>query len=385
MRTLSVRPLLSLAVALLSAAAAQSEPGPCRLILPPELQAVPGVELNVYFDNVCLMFNPAVYTFDVTCAKGRQQAERWTFVPAETDVGSFPLQLDARDEANQIVASATTTVRVVPPTAGQGKESSCLIIGDSLTNASYYPEQLLKRFEADGHAKLRLIGTNHPQNMSEGNRHEGYGGWTAERFCTLFTKGPDPTNTRRQTSPFVFEENGKPTLNVKRYLAEQNAGQGPDFVVIALGCNDTFGADDSTIEAAIDRMFGYLDQLIAQFRAARADTNIGLVILVPPAASQDAFGANYACGQTRWQYRRNQHRVDERLLATYSGREQEHLYLIPGNANLDTVHNYPTTAGPANAYSQTEVSRLANGVHPAPPGYYQMGDSIYCWMKGLLP
>ncbi len=380
---LLVVPAVLLAVAPTSAA--QNDPGPCRLILPAELQAVPGVELNVYFDNICLMLNPAEYTFDVTCAKGRHQSERWTFIPTEKDVGSFPLSINVRDAANRIVASATTNVRVVPPTAGGGRDYSCLIIGDSLTHASHYPEAILKRFAADEHASIRLIGTHHVQGFSEGNRHEGYGGWTAARFATLFTKTPDPQNPRRQVSPFVFEENGKPTLDFKRYLDEHNGGRAPDFIVVALGCNDTFSAQDDTIEAAIDKMFGYLDQLIAQFHGVRRYTEIGLVILVPPAASQDAFGANYRCGQTRWQYRRNQHRVDERLLATYGGRENEHLFLIPANVNLDTVHNYPARSAPVNAHSDTKVTRLANGVHPARSGYYQMGDSIYCWIKGLLP
>lgn len=49
-------------------------------------------------------------------------------------------------------------------------------------------------------------------------------------------------------------------------------------------------------------------------RKVDAKTRIGLVPFVPPAGSQDAFGANYGCMQTRWQYKRNQHRVVERLI-----------------------------------------------------------------------
>ena len=103
----------------------------------------------------------------------------------------------------------------------------------------------------------------------------------------------------------------------------------PDFVTIFLGCNDTFSVNDETIEARIDWMFGHYDALIGAIKKADPKTQIGAILLVPPAASQDAFGANYRCGQTRMQYRRNQHRVVERMLAHYGDREDEGIFLIP--------------------------------------------------------
>ena len=94
--------------------------GPVRLLVPPVIQCVPGVEANVYFDNVTLVVNPANYAFDVTCEKGMQQAERWTFTPTEKDVGEHPFTLEVRDQTNAVIATARSTVKVVPADAGAG-------------------------------------------------------------------------------------------------------------------------------------------------------------------------------------------------------------------------------------------------------------------------
>ena len=369
---------------------------PYRLILPPEIPAVVGVEANVYFDNVVLTLRAHEMVFDVACAKGAQQRERWTFTPTDKDVGRHRLVLNLCNEEMQVLAAATTTVRVVAAQAGAGQQVSCLIIGDSLTAATHYSRRVRELFAMPNNPSLTMVGTAPPRGGGDGTRHEGYGGWTCQRFVTYVTPNPafaaDRTQEpfvrhsggRRRTSPFIFLRDGKPVFDFPRYIKEQAEGRGPDFVTIALGCNDTFSATEENIEDRIDTMFGYLDKIIAGIRTARVDTKIGIVSLVPPAGTQDAFGQNYRCGQTRWQYRRNQHRVLERTMAKYGGLEEQHVYVIPAYVNLDTLHGYPTRTTPPFPHADSKVIRLSNGVHPARSGYYQMGDSIYCWMKALL-
>jgi len=151
-----------------------------------------------------------------------------------------------------------------------------------------------------------------------------------------------------------------------------------------LGCNDSFGATEDKIEASIDRMMTYADMLLAEFHRVRPDTQIGILLLVPPSASQDSFGSNYKCGQTRWQYRRNQHRVVERQIEKWGGREAENLFLIPAEVNLDCEHNCALATEAINSRNDEKIARQSNGVHPAASGYRQIADSIYAWLKYRL-
>ena len=369
----------------LAAEQPQNLPGPVRLTLPPVLHAVVGLETNVYFDNVVLVLDPNDYAFDVTCPRGAQQCERWTCTPAAAEVGSYPFLLEVRDAQNAVIARATSRLEVVPADAGKDRPVSVLMIGDSLTHASVYPSHLLELCKAPGNPRLTLFGSHNPEGSPPEVRHEGYGGWTAQRFATYFTGTARQGEFKKRGSPFLYQDaSGDKKLDFARYLADIGAKQPPEFVTIFLGPNDTFRATDADIEATIDTMLANYDLLIAMVHKVSPKTHIGAMLPAPPAATQDAFGANYGSSQTRWQYKRNQHRLVERMLAKYGGCESENLFLVPVEVNLDCLHNYPSVTAKWNARTESKVARLSNGVHPAASGYQQIGDSVYAWIKGQL-
>ncbi len=375
-----------------------SPPSPLRLVLPPAIHALSGLETNLYFDNAYLALNPANYAVDVTCARGAQQSERWTWTPSadpeKKDLGEFPLVIELRDAENHIVATAETVLRVrdriviTPPK----KPFTLLIIGDSLTNASIYSGRVLELANEDA-LPLRLIGTRGPGAEAQpnggdgsGNRHEGYGGWTAQRFATHYNAGIARGGPYKECgSPFLYQNDSDdaPRLDFARYCAEFNEGEAPDFVTILLGCNDTFNATDDTIEERIDTMFAHYETLLKMIRDHHPATRVGAILPMPPAASQDAFGANYGSGQTRWQYRRNQHRVIERMIEAFGDREAENLHLVPAWLNLDPVHGFPARVEKAHARTETEIERQSNGVHPSAEGYRQLGDALYAWLRSF--
>lgn len=370
--------------------AQDDRPGKVRLAMPPTLYATPGVEANVYFDNVMLVPDRDDYAFEVVCDHGNQLEERWTFTPRPEHVGSFPLTVVVRDGDNAVVARASTTVQVAPSAEAR---LSLLLVGDSLTDTKYshYPQRLVELDAADESLELQLIGS---RGLKEGPpdgpvRHEGYGGWTAEAFVTL--NGPASrtgVNKRPETgSPFVYPDaggGGAARLDFARYCREFNGGAAPDAILIVLGTNDVFRADDQTIDATIDASLGHFDTLIAEFRRAGPGTAVGIALPTPPALSQDGF-RNYAGArrQTRWQYRRNQHRLVERMIAHYAGREAERVYLVPGYLNLDAARGFRTYEALPHAGAAAKVVRTNDGVHPSREGHFQIADSFYCWLKAV--
>ena len=154
-------------------------------------------------------------------------------------------------------------------------------------------------------------------------------------------------------------------------------------MTIFLGPNDIFSYQDETITAGIEEMLGHYDKLIEMVKAASPATRIGVMLPVPPAASQDAFGNNYANSQTRWQYKRNQHALVLEMIKRYANRQSDRVQLIPTHLNLDSVHNYPTETVTPNAHAEMKVVRQSNGVHPAATGYRQIGDTVFAWLASL--
>jgi lysophospholipase L1-like esterase len=358
-----------------------------RLILPKTIPAAVGIECNLYFENVVLAARPGSLLFDTVCPKGRQQVERWTWVPTEADVGSHPLELIIRDENNHRLASAACTIDVAPPKRGEGKTLTMLMIGDSLTHASVYPQRVVEQSEKMSGPKVTLIGSHTPQPASPLLRHEGYGGWTAKRFATYFTETARTGEYAKRGSPFLYRTGTEsPHLDFVAYCRDMNEGRFPDVVSIFLGPNDIFSFNDETIEAGIDDMLKHLELLLKMISDASPSTKIALLSPVPPAASQDAFGSNYASGQTRWQYRRNQHRLVERIYEQFANpldnsSATRRLFIVPTDIGLDCVNNYPTETVLANATTDIKIVRQSNGVHPAGSGYNQIGDMLFAWLK----
>ncbi|QDU07231.1 SGNH/GDSL hydrolase family protein [Gimesia aquarii] len=363
---------------------AKSEPNnSLRLILPPIIYAVPSIETNVYFDNVCLVVNPANYVFDVHCNRGHLQDDRWTYTPVEKEVGDYAFELNILDQNNQIIASQKSKLRVVPQSAGKEKPVSLLMIGDSLTHNSIYPQHVLELSKKFQGPSLKFVGSHNPKNDPE-VKHEGYGGWTAFRFATHFKETARTGNYRERGSPFLYaDESGKPKLDFPRYCKEFNDGKAPDVVTIFLGPNDVYSATDETIKEKTDTMLTNLDILVKMIQSYSNQTKIGLMLPVPPAATQNAFGTTNGRRQTRWQYKRNQQYVVEQISKIYQNKQNQQIYVVPTNLNLDCAHNYPAREEPLNARNSEKILRQNNAVHPATNGYLQIGDTVFSWLKEI--
>lgn len=98
-----------------------------ELSLPGKLYAASGREINCYFANVFHANYPSLIEPDVTCAKGKQQNERWTHVASDDDVSSgnvsdIAWQLDLYAGGSEdVVASVSPTLRIAKSTSGTTK------------------------------------------------------------------------------------------------------------------------------------------------------------------------------------------------------------------------------------------------------------------------
>ena len=358
-----------------------------KLQLPEKIYAVPGIEANIYFDNIVLTPNSDIYVFDVTCKKGRNDQKRWRFVPTDKDVGEYDWSVKVID-ASGTLAEGKTKLIVSPADAGKGKSISILVVGDSLTAANVYPIRLFElASRPGGNPRMKMIGSNGPnwQPQKNGVAHEGWGGWAWGTFLhktkTSAKKNPKPWDI---PSRFLVIKDGKGKLDFQAYLDKYNEGKAPDFITVQLGVNDIFAATDENLEEKIKKILASADTLLAEFRRVAPNAKIGVGLVTPSARSQDAFGTYYTCGQTRWQYRKNQHSLNEAYLKKFTNHPDKNLSIIPTNVNLDCENNFPVVSEPVNVGNTAKITRQSNGVHPASAGYRQIGDTFYCWLKYQL-
>ncbi|MCA9064665.1 MAG: hypothetical protein KDA96_16450 [Planctomycetaceae bacterium] len=347
------------------------ESGDVRLTLPPAVYAIPGGEFSIWFDNIVLSQSSDVLQFHVTCDVGENRDDRWTVVPASDHVGDHSLSVRVSDLTGKALAEATTVLKVVPASAGAGQSIRMLIIGDSLTHASVWPNETAGWLSRPDNPRWSMLGTHRPASAAEGVSHEGYGGWTWSRFVTHYEPDPDGTY-RKRSSPFVFlNDQQKPELDLEKYFRDSAAGQRPDYVIIMLGINDCFGAppdDAAEMDARIDQMFSHADSLLNALRVAAPRAQIGVCLTTPPNSRQAAFEANYQERYTRWGWKRIQHRLVQRQIRYISERNDPMITVVPTELNLDPVDGYPDN----------------NAVHPNSTGYRQIGAAVYYWLKWRL-
>lgn len=313
---------------------------------------------------------PEQYRFEFTCKLGTNEARRWSLTATDGDVGEHALGVIVKDSAGKIIEQGSTTLHVSPRKAVAGKPLRLLIVGDSLTHASVYPNEIARLCATPDNPKLTLLGTHRPSSAQPGVAHEGYGGWTWIRFLTQFTPqkgvaaGP---LARKETSPFIFPspDGITGTFDLSRYFKEHCDNQPPDVVTFLLGINDCFGANPEDPDAKITEVLANAEKLLAEFRKAAPHAKLAVGLTTPPNSRQEAFTANYKEKYPRWGWKRIQHRLVQRMLAQLGNREKDNIFLVPTELNLDPVDGYPVN----------------NGVHPNPVGYAQIGVSFYSWLK----
>ena len=348
-----------------AAGADRAKEADLQLTLPRVWYAAPNVPMSLYFDNIVLTRTPENYKFSVKCKIGKTEEKRWTVTPSEKDVGDHILEVTVQNMQGEKLATGALALRVAPANAGERKKLKLLIIGDSLTAASRYPAEIARLLSRPGNPEWIMFGRNERGKV----RHEGHGGWTWKRFNTKYVANPKRPGLKYGSSPFVFADaNGKPQLDVPRYFREHCGGEAPDVVTFLLGINDCFRADPKASDKRIDKVFKEAEKLLQAFHKAAPKAALAVCLTPPPNSREGAFEANYKGRFPRWGWKRIQHRLVQRMMKHFYGRQKDGIHVIPTELNIDPIDGYPKN----------------NGVHPNKDGYSQIGASIYCWLKWWL-
>jgi len=365
-------------------AKATAAPGrsPRLLTLPPQCYAVSGQELRIDFGNLLSADAPPGLLFGIAfndrpgmtaarLSRGTFSPNRYTLTPREETVGRHRLTLSVRDAAGKLLDEATTELCIAPAAAGAGQELALLIVGDSLTHATLYPNEWARLLNSPGNPKWTMLGTHRPASAAVGVAHEGYSGWKWESFVSRYEPRPDPAK-RIRSSPFVYVgADGKPALDIPRYFAEACGGRKPDIVTFLLGINDCFAAparDAAALDRHIDGVFTQADRLLAAFHSAAPKAKLAVCLIPPPNARDTAFTTNYKGNYPRSGWLRIQSRLVERQLEHFGGREAEQIFIVPTELDIDVVDGYPAN----------------NAVHPNAAGYARLAATLHAWLKWQL-
>jgi len=131
-----------------------------HLTLPPFLYAVPGVPMNIDFRNTILAEPEEGYVFKVDCKVGKVDGnQRWTVNAKKGEVGEHVLKMRLSDANGKLVDESSTLIRVVPRDAGKGRDMSLLIVGDSLTAATAYSNEVGRLLSEPDNPQWTMLGT----------------------------------------------------------------------------------------------------------------------------------------------------------------------------------------------------------------------------------
>lgn len=334
------------------------------LYLPKDIYVCAGLTMELYDDCVSNGVNLDDYDFYWECEVGDCMEEKYRIHAETEDVGEYTLNLHVYDLHLSEVASAQTTLHIVPNVfleEGTGK-LTMLTIGDSMSAGTDWISYT--RFLSGD--KLSHLGT---LGDTEGLMNEGRPGITALDYLegTLYGEPADNPFINPQTREFDWS------------YYKQSTGLEPDVVQVFLGTN---GLEMDPVGNA-----GSIVEIVNKIREADSDIQIMVVQPIYPsyqdgmARQQNIQGFEGLHGM--WSLARsrmvfNLIREMEKELEDY-----DNVTIVPAAVMFDRVYGFDQSEIRENPHSEVLETMPAQGVHPSAGGYDQIGDVIYstlCWL-----
>ena len=383
-------------------------PPQLKSVLPEVIYAAPGIESNIYFENVVDSATPYAYAFEVKCGRGFCGEKRWYWTPGQEDAGKeFDFELRLFNDYGKVLScSSKVVVANEPP--DYKRKTTLALLADSGVNCKY-PDHLLNVMREAGFSNYTPIGSHSGEGapvVSGGIAHDGYGGFTwgcfldrwlysaedlpqaqsqaeREQMIAFGVCNIPKTRSYLYHSPLLRIEDGKKVLDIPAWLNKINSGAAPDYILIELGANDMFEAMEDSVDDALEKSLKNARKLISALQKHAPDAVIG-VVTAPAGCGQDGFAANYKCFQSKYQFRRNIMKYNRALPVLVKEFNDPKIKLIPIHQAIDPDGSYMKRSTPVHARSKTEVLRNSNALHPTFEGGCQLGDAIYCWLRKEL-
>ncbi len=328
-----------------------------RIIAPPKITVLAGHELNIYTDNMLLCDNIKNYevrwnfTGDLNGkAVAQEDCLRFpaTITGAMTDIAT----LRVRDKATgTLIASVQIPVEVITEPTVSGKK--VIFIGDSLTEATYYPAEIQNNLSDGG---ITSLGTrsNYVYINDVGMRvpHEGRSGWSVTNYLSA-------ASFNGAVNSFYNPDTG--AFDFSYYMAQQGYS-GVDAVCIGLGTNGV-----TAISANVDGINAMIDSI----HAYNPDIKVFVALITPPAI-QDGWRSI----QNTDEWKRQQLALVDAYITAF-GNRTDNVGIIPWYLAIHRDYDFPRVQVAESARNPIVITRANNNVHPSVYGYLKMADMLY--------
>lgn len=328
-----------------------------RIIAPPKITVLTGHELNIYTDNMLLCDN--IKNYEVrwsftgnlnSMAIAQEDCLRFpaTITSAMTDVAT----LRVRDKlTGTLITSAQIPVEVITEPTISGK--NVIFIGDSLTEATYYPAEIQNNLSDGG---ITSLGTrsNYIYINEVGMRvpHEGRSGWSVTNYLSASSyNGATNSFYNPNTSAFDFS-----------YYMTQQGYSSVDAVCISLGTNGV---------TAISTNVNGINTMIDSIHAYNPDIKVFVALITPPAI-QDGWRSI----QNTDEWKRQQLALVEAYISAFANRT-DNVDVIPWYLAIHRDYDFPRVQVAESARNPIVITRSNNNVHPSVYGYLKMADMLY--------
>jgi lysophospholipase L1-like esterase len=332
-----------------------------KLFLPKEICVAVGRTIELYNNQVSWCGNINDYHF-LWSGIGKSMKRKWSLTG--TTIGNNTLTLKVYSKNNILVATKTTTVKVVSATISA--PFTVAAIGDSLSNQKPWGAEITSLSSAN----ISFVGTRN-SGTSEGRSGADSAYYLGNNSYTFDSLGVAGTDGRTQNlnpfwSPVTSDVN-------YQYYKDNYSTPNPDKLIIWLGTNGI--TVDPVTNATNIKTF------IDKIRATGGATIPIFVVHTLFRGNQDGIGKQtgvdgYVVNSS---YKLNEDlkvfNLQEKMLADL--KDYSNLYLVPVSTCHDSEFNFGAVSTPVNPRA-SQVEFLPNeATHPQEQGYLQIADIIF--------